>query len=146
MFMGRMTHSPNDTLIFGRAIGMRHVDERDTATAADIAERPWKVDWPHYIRVHHAEFIAGTLRDGIPLSALMDELGAYAFASTKQHLLADDGGNTNPRKALMQQPAVHLSSEGFAWLSSRFEHALLAHGRVPAADLEGFDWPDVDLG
>lgn len=146
MFMGRMTHSPNDTLIFGRAIGLAHVDERDKASAEDLLVRPWKSEWPHYIRVHHAEFIAGQLSDGISLNALMEDLGANSFGSTQEHLLANDGGNTNPRKALMQQPAVRLTAEGFAWLTARFERALAANGRVPVADLESLDWPDLVVG
>jgi hypothetical protein len=71
----------------------------------------------------------------------MQELGPYAFATTKEHLLAGDGNNTNPRKSLMRQPAVRLSEEAFAWLTARFEAAMAAHGRVPAADLAELDWP-----
>jgi hypothetical protein len=32
MFIARLTHSPNDIRIFGRAIARAHVDDRDTAT------------------------------------------------------------------------------------------------------------------
>jgi hypothetical protein len=146
MFMGRMTHTPNDTMIFGRAIALAHVDARDTASAADIAQREWKAEWPHYIRVHHAEFIAGHLPNGISLNALMNELGPHSFASTQRHLLAQDGGNTNPRKALMQQPAAHLTAEAFEWLTARFERALADNGRVPADTLARLDWPEVTIG
>jgi hypothetical protein len=141
LFMGRMTHSPHDTLIFGRAIGLEHVDGRDVATPEEIAARPWKVDWPNYIRVHDGEWIAGRLMDGVSLNTLMVELGSSAFASTEANAKAGTG-NTNPRLSLRQQPAVRLSPEAFAWLTERFEHALDAHGRVPAADLRRLDWPD----
>ncbi len=44
MFMGRLVKEPNDTLIFGRAIGMKYIEGRDDATDADIAfpDREWK--------------------------------------------------------------------------------------------------------
>ena len=45
----------------GRAVGMKHQPGRDDATFADIECRPWKEKWPRYIRVHHAEFVAGTI-------------------------------------------------------------------------------------
>ena len=141
MFMGRLTHSPNDTLIFGRAIALAHVDDRDTASADEIERRSWKVDWPNYIRVHHAEFIAGKLSDGISLGTLMDELGPNAFGSTQENLLAGQGRNTNPRKALRQQPAVRLTAEAMAWLTERFEHASSVNGRVPTSELDQLDWP-----
>jgi hypothetical protein len=145
MFMGRMTHDPHDTLIYGRGIGFQHVDARDTASPAEIAVRPWKVDWPHYIRVYSAEFVAGQLKDGPSLNALMDELGPHAFSSTREHLLTKDGGNTNPRHALMQQPAVRLSPEGARWMTDHFEQAVAVCGRILAVDLEGLDWPTVDF-
>ena len=43
----------------------------------------------------------------------------------------------------MQQAAVELSAEGLVWLSDRLEAALVAHGKVPADDLEKLDWPDM---
>lgn len=76
MFMGRMVHTPNDYLVYGRAIAMRHQKGRDDATQGDIAKRQWKAQWPHYIRVHHGEFVAGTLANGISLNRLMDALGS----------------------------------------------------------------------
>lgn len=142
MFMARMVHSPNDYLIYGRAIGMTHQPGRDDATPEDIEKREWKDQWPHYIRVHHAEFIAGTLANGISLNRLMDTLGSDAFASTQDHAAAGDG-NTNPRQSLKQQAQVRLSAQGFGWLQSEFETALTRHGRLPEADLARLDWPNL---
>jgi len=42
LFTARLVKDPNDTLIFGRAIGMAHVDGRDDATAAEIDARHGK--------------------------------------------------------------------------------------------------------
>jgi hypothetical protein len=142
MFMARMVHSPNDYLIYGRAIGMTHQPGRDDATPEDIEKREWKDQWPHYIRVHHAEFIAGTLANGVSLNRLMDTLGSDAFASTQDNAAAGDG-NTNPRQSLKQQAQVRLSAQGFAWLQREFETALSRHGRLPEADLARLDWPNL---
>ena len=140
MFMGRLVE-PNDTIIYGRAVAMQHQEGRDDATPADMKLRPWKEKWPHYIRVHHAEFIAGTLSNGVPLSQLMDEFKSDAFASTKQHA-AKGSGNTDPRKAYMQQAAVKLSDEGYNWLNNRLEAAFQNHEKLTSSELEKLDWPD----
>jgi hypothetical protein len=141
MFIARLTHSPNDIRIFGRALARAHVDHRDTATPAEIEMRPWKARWPIYIRVHRPEFIAGSLGDGISLNSLMDELGANSFGSTQEHVRAGRG-NTDPRRAFMRQPQVRLTAEAFLWLSARFERTLSVKGRVPVSELEELDWPE----
>lgn len=61
MFMGRLVKGPVDILIFGRAVGLSHVEGRDDATPAELRLRAWKEKWPHYVRVHNAEFIGGVL-------------------------------------------------------------------------------------
>ena len=38
--------------------------------------------WSRHVRVHHAEFLSGTLSNGISVNALMDELHERSFAST----------------------------------------------------------------
>jgi hypothetical protein len=142
MFMARMVRKPNDYLVFGRAIGMKHQPGRDDATNDDIARREWKSRWPHYVRVHHAEFIAGTLANGVSLNRLMDALGSDAFAGTQDHAAAGDG-NTNPKSSLRQQAAVKLSDQAYAWLQREFDAALTRHGRLPDADLDRLDWPKL---
>ena len=84
IFMGRLTRDPDDIRIFGRAIGMAYREGRDDATKAEIRERPWKERWPHYIRVHHAEFVDGSMGNGISLNELMGMLGADSFAPHKK--------------------------------------------------------------
>ena len=140
MFLARMVDTPNDIMIFGRAIGMRYQAGRDDATPADILERGWKDRWPHYIRVHHAEFLDGVLGNGVALSELMDALGPLSFASTKANA-ANGTGNTNPRLAVRQQAAVRLSDEGYAWLVARLNAAFQTHGTLAPAALDTLDWP-----
>ena len=140
MFISRLVKGP-DIRVFGRAIALKHEAGRDDATQSDIHRRPWKSRWPRYIRIHHAEFIAGTMEDGVSLGELMDALGSNSFASTKRNAARGDG-NINPRRAFTQQPAVELSEEGFRWLNDRLEAAFDAHGRVPDHVLRGLDWPE----
>lgn len=141
LFVGRLVKEPNDTLIFGRAIGREHRAGKDEASPAEIEARSWKAQWPNYVRVHHAEFVAGTVGNGVRLSELMDTLGSDSFASTQRNARLGNGQNTNPRKAFMQQPAVRLTGEAAAWMSDRLETALDVHGRISIADLDALDWP-----
>jgi hypothetical protein len=138
MFMGRLVQNPNDTMIFGRAIGMRYQDGRDDASPSQIKRRPWKSDWPHYIRIHHPEFVAGTLANGISLSELIDRFGSNAFASTKRNV-AHGAGNTNPRKAVRQQAAVELTPESHEWLDSSLAEAFQSHGTLGPEELAKLD-------
>lgn len=142
IFIGRLTHDPNDIRVFGRAIGMCHVEGRDDATSADIALRPWKEDWPRYVRVHHVEFVAGSMKNGVSLNHLMDALGENSFASTKRNAVRGEG-NIDPRKAYRQQAAVELTLEGITWLSDRLQAAFDRHGTVAQTYLDELDWPDV---
>ena len=45
---------------------------RDDATPGDIAKWEWKEKRPHYVRMHDAEFVAGTMKAGVSLKELMD--------------------------------------------------------------------------
>jgi hypothetical protein len=140
VFMGRLVKEPNDVLIFGRAVAIHHEPGPDDATDSEIQQRKWKAKWPHYVRVHHAEFIAGSLADGVSLNELMDALKANSYASTQRNA-RDGAGNTDPRKAYMQQPAVELSPQGLAWLADRLERAYAKYGRLPRRILNKLDWP-----
>ncbi|MGO7690090.1 phospholipase D family protein [Rhizobium ruizarguesonis] len=141
MFIGRLT-DPTDIRIFGRATGMRHVPGRDDASADEIAQRPWKKTWSRYIRVHHAEFVAGTMANGISLNKLMSALGPDAFTSTQRNQARGEG-NTNPYNAYRQQAAVELSPQGQLWLSEQLQRALEVHGRVPQEELNKLGWPEL---
>jgi hypothetical protein len=140
IFVGRLVARPNDTMIFGRVIGRQHRDGQDDATPQDVALRPFKEHWPHYVRVHHGQFVAGTLGNGVSLAELMDSLGTDAFASTRANAAAGHG-NTDPRRAFRQQPHVRLTPEAAAWVTGRLEEAFRLHGTVPAEALDQLDWP-----
>lgn len=142
MFMGRMVEDPNDIVIYGRAIGMNHVPGRDDATPDDIALRDWKVNWPHYVRVHHAEFVGGTLANGISLNALMQVLKSDAFVATQRNA-ANGSGNTNPRTAYRQQAAVQLTLAATAYLNAQLQGAYAEHGKLAPAELARLDWPEA---
>ena len=144
IFMGRLTSDPNDVRVFGRAIGMAYRPVRDDATPADIELRPWREQWSRYIRVHNAEFVDGTIANGVSLNELMDALKVDSFASTQRNAACGEG-NTNPRRAYSQQPAVELSPEGLSWLGDRLEAAFEAHGKVPRDSLAELDWPDSSV-
>ena len=140
MFISRLVKGP-DIRIFGRAIALKHQKGRDDASECDVQLRPWKSRWPHYIRIHNAEFVAGTMKNGVSLAELMGILGSDSFATTQRHAARGDG-NTNPRRAFMQQPAVRLSKEGFEWLSARLQNAFEVHGSTPHHVLGELDWPE----
>lgn len=140
MYMARLVKDPNDIIIFGRAVAMKHIPGRDDATDAEKGFRNFKNTWPHYIRVHHAEFIAGKMDNGISLNKLMENLQANSFSSTKRNV-AKGKGNIDPRKAYRQQAAVELTSEGFIWLNDKLEEAFTRYGRIAETELEQLDWP-----
>ena len=119
---------------------MRYKPGRNDATPEDIALRAFKETWPRYIRVHRAEFVAGTMANGVSLNELMNKLGADSFASTQRN--AESGaGNTEPRRVYLQQAAVVLSDEGRSWLSERLQAAFDTYGNVPQDMLDELDWP-----
>lgn len=142
MFIGRLTEDPNDIRVFGRAIGMRHVPGRDDATDAEKLVRDFKVKWPHYIRVHHGEFLNGTMAEAVSLYEMMDELGPESFAPTQRNRLRGEG-NLNPRESYSRQPSVELSAEGRAWLTERLELAFRRHGTLSDKVTQSLDWPSM---
>ena len=137
MFISRLTDE-RDIRIFGRAVGMKYRPGRDDASDEDIKRRWWREKYSRYIRVDCAEFVAGTIENGISLYKLMRELGSDSFASTQRNA-ACDTGNTNPRRAYGQQPAVELSPQAIDWLGARLQAAFDAHGRVSQDTLDQID-------
>lgn len=134
MFMGRLVQDPNDIVIYGRAIGMHHEPGRDDATEREQRSHHWKVKYPHYIRVHHPEFVAGTLSNGVSLNELMESLKADSFMSTQRNAMSGKG-NTKPRSAYTQKAAIELTPRAMDWINCRLQHAFLKHGTVPQAAL-----------
>jgi hypothetical protein len=143
MYLGRLVAAPPDTVIHGRAVARSHSVLHD-ASPEDIERRPWKKQWSRQIRVHHPEFLAGTLANGVSLQQLMDELEADAFASTLRNMLLGKG-NTNPRRAFQQKPAVKLSPVGSAWMKDKLEAAFARHGILESSSLQELDWPTIQF-
>ena len=141
IFIGFLTRSPNDIRILGRAIGKEHQEGRDDASDDDKSKMQWTKEWPRYIRVHHAEFVEGTLENGISLEDLMVALGEDSFASTQRNAARGEG-NKDPHRAYQQQPSVELSEEGARWLNQRLQQAFEAHGKISQGRLDQLDWPD----
>lgn len=135
MFMGHLVSGPNDIVVYGRGIGRAHEEERDDASPEEVVLRPWLARWSHFIRVRDVEFVDGTLGDGVPLSELMDELGAYAFGPTAEN--ADRGiGNVDPRKSIRQAAAIRLSEAGASWLGEELEARFREFGKLPGDKLD----------
>ncbi len=143
MFIGRKVGGPNDIRIFGRAIGMEYKEKRDDATPGEKALNPDFERWSRYIRVHHAEFVSGTMENGVSLNALMDKLEADSFASTQRNAQEGKRKNTNPRKAYRRHPAVKLSGEGLFWLNEQLQAEFDTHGKISQDTLNKMDWPEL---
>lgn len=134
MFLSRLVEGPRDNMIYGRAIARRHEEGRDDAVENDYRIREWRRGFPHYIRLHGAEFMGGTLAQGVSLNELMDTLSVEAFDSTIRNWRAGRG-NTDPRRSIGPQPSVLLTPNAAAWINSRLEERFRLHGRLSPADL-----------
>lgn len=141
MFIARLLDD-GDIMVFGRAVAIKYTPGKDDATEADIVLREWMENWPHFVRVHHGEFVAGTMANGVRLSHLMSSLGTDSFARTQERAALGEK-NIDPRRAYGQQAAVRLSKEGLDWLNARLEQAFLDHGRISPQQLQTLDWPEV---
>ena len=97
-----------------------------------------------FVRVHHAEFVDGTMKNGVSLNELMETLGADSFESTQQNAARGEG-NISPRTAYGQQPQVQPSAERFSWLSERLQAEFDVHGKVSLESIEDLDWPDSSI-
>lgn len=139
MFISRLTSDPNDIRIFGFATAHAHQVGEDDANAMDIQRRPWRANWPHYVRVSDAHFLDGKLADGVSLNEMMDALQADSFAPTQRnrHLNAThplpEPRNENPRLSYSQQPSVELTDQGRLWLTERLQEAFGTTGEVPVS-------------
>jgi hypothetical protein len=143
MFMGRLVSDPIDIRVFGRAIAMEHRPGRDDATGEDIKARPWKERWPCYIRVHHAEFISGTMGDGVSLYHFMHELGSETWASTRRRAAETGARDIDPQRSLAQQSHLELTPIAIRSLNDRLEQCFHLHGKVSPDELVKLDWPKI---
>ncbi|HEY9154186.1 MAG TPA: phospholipase D-like domain-containing protein [Opitutaceae bacterium] len=126
MFASTLVKNGNDIMVFGRAYAFAYDPERDVATKDDIKERDWKENWPHYIRWRNAEFLNGTVGDGVSLSELCDTFGPESFvASSKQHKQGKQG---DPKSSYKQQPAVRLTRQAAVWLNEQLERRFQRFG------------------
>lgn len=141
LFYGRLIDD-GDIRIFARSIGHAHDDEIDNATKEDMKRHKWKIDYPRYIRVSNAEFIRGTMKDGVSLKTLMAEFAHEAFASTLRNSKMKNG-NANPRRAYGQQAAVELSPQASAWLNEKLENAFNKNGIIPEEEYNDFYNPQI---
>jgi hypothetical protein len=140
MFMAYLVRDPDDVVIFGRARGRRHRDVLDVATADEIRGRSFKKRYPLYVRVYDAEFVAGTLSNGVSLGRMMQALGTDSFASTKRRAEAGEVG-IDPRFSIRQQAQMELTSESYRWIAARLDAAIGQHGKL---SLGGLDDPPYD--
>lgn len=138
--LGKNRKGENETWVFGRAIGSKHRPDRDDATPEEIERKPWRGTWPHYVRVHSAEFVNGAFGDGVPLFEMIREMGPIVFETTKAWL--ERGHPTNPMLSLRNQAQVRLSVEGFRELNARLEDCFAEHGKVPPAVMAKLEWPE----
>lgn len=129
VYMARMTYNPYDYAIFGKAEAIKFVDGRDEATAAEVVERPWKKDWPIYLRVVNPVFIDGMMNDCVLLYDLIKALDYESFPSTQLHY-ENGERNINPYKSLSQQAYVKLTTKAVEWLEPKFQEALNRMGKV----------------
>jgi hypothetical protein len=129
IYMARMTINPNDYAIFGKAEAIKFVDGRDEATPQEIQERPWKKDWPIYLRIKNPIFINGTLNDCVFLYDLIKQLDYESFPSTQLRYLNGER-DINPYNSLSQQPYIKLTTKAVEWLEPRFQEALTLNGKV----------------
>lgn len=143
VYIARQTRGPNDMRIFGRAIASSYREELDDATAEEISRRPFKARYPHYIRVHNAEFLSGPLANGVSLNEMIKALDADAFKTSQRNKAQNPLLTRLAQAALKQQPDVELSNEGQEWLETRMQAAFDRYGTIPLHEMRSLDWPEV---
>ena len=125
IYIGQFTRDPDDIRVFGRATGVKHVDGRDDATQEDIGRIPWRAEFPYYNRVCRAEFVDGSLANGISMKELV---GARKKPDT--------------RFAHRGHARVKLAGADHHWLEQRLEEAFEIHEKVSPSELATLYWPD----
>jgi hypothetical protein len=144
LYLGRLVHSPDDLMIFGKAIGREHRDDVDVASKEEIALRPWKENWANYVRVHDARFLDGKLDDGVSFRAMMSAMKSDSFASTQRNAAAGKG-NIDPTVAYNRKPGMLLSDRSRAWIDERLEEKLRTLGEIDLSK-KRFAPPGLPLG
>uniref|UniRef100_F4C8W4 Phospholipase D/Transphosphatidylase n=1 Tax=Sphingobacterium sp. (strain 21) TaxID=743722 RepID=F4C8W4_SPHS2 len=143
IYMARMTN-PRDYAIFGKAEAVRFIDGRDRATELEVEQRPWKSQWPIYLRVKNPTFIDGTMADCVLLSDVIKALDYESFKSTKEKY--KNGERTiNPSKSLRQQAYVMLTHSAAEWLEPRFQEGLNRMGKVDNEFIDSLPKSEIDI-
>lgn len=144
IYMARMTESPKDYAIFGKAEAVNFVPGRDRFTEKEMIARPWKRNWPIYLRVRNGIFIDATLGDCVLLFDLMKALDHESFPTTKQRY--DDGQrDINPKLSLARQPYVRLTETSVNWLEPKFQTVLDRFGLVDESYIQSLPQAPVSL-
>lgn len=144
IYMARMTEDPRDLAIFGRAEAIRFDEKRDKATENEIKQRPWKKDYPIYLRVRNPVFIDGKFGDCVLLGDLINELDFESFPSTKRKV-ESGARDVNPRLSWRQQPYVQLTEKAVEWLEPKFNRGLKDIGTIPPEFLYKLPQSDIKL-
>ncbi len=144
VFMARLTRDPNNYAIFGKAYAIKYVEGRDRATDNEIRQRPWKKDWPNYLRVTDPVFIDGTMGDCVLLYDLIQSMDYLSFPSTQRRYLRGDS-NINPYRSLRQRAIIPLTPQAAQWLVPRFDECLNRIGQVPNAYIASLPQSDTQL-
>ena len=140
IYFARLVKSPNDIIIFGRAIGHPHKPDRDDSTPQEIKKRPFKDHYCHYIRITQPEILSGNLGDGVPLSDLMKKFEYNSFASTLRNQLSGKG-NTNPTLSLGQKASIMLTMDSSKWLNRQLSRRFSTDGKIDISNEKMLDWP-----
>lgn len=144
IYMARMTNNPCDYAIFGKAEAIKFVDGRDEASEAEIIERPWKKEWPIYLRVTNPIFMDGTMGDCVLLYDLIKALEYESFPSTKNRYEKGER-NISVSRSLSQQAYVKLTTKAVEWLEPKFQEALNRMGKVDDVFIETLPKTKIDF-
>lgn len=127
-----------DYAIFGKAVGMKHLDKYDIASPAEIKRTwlkkkkyYWKDEYPNYIRVNSAAFI-DTIFKNCPMLKrdLFGKFNEWSLVSTMQHKMKGSG-NINPVKSLGQKAAIEITEEAALWLDNELQSRFDEFGTIP---------------
>ena len=121
-------------MIFGRGYGTAHVPGRDDASHTEKSRKPWKKDYPHYIRITSPVFIDAKLSDCPELGHLIDTHDVNVFYRTQARAAAGEK-DIKVKNSLKRKPGIRLSAIATVELDRQFSKALEQHGKIPDAFL-----------
>jgi HKD family nuclease len=134
IFYARMLYG-SEYAIFGKAIAIKHIPDRDEASNLDIEHCPWKEEWPLYVRVKDPIFIDSTMQECPKMSTLIDTFDTSSFASTERRKSNGDS-DINPWNSLRQQADVTITPIAANWLDNELDKAIKATGKIPKSFID----------